>query len=332
MNTLLFDRPAVLPADLREIAALFSAGEVAGSRYLGGIPNVTWSVDLGSESLAIRICNRGYTSQDHLRCEVALLLELEKAGYPYSPRLKLAGSGDAIAAWRGYPVIATHLITGESADSALVTPGICHEIGVALGAFREAVTSLSATLPASERFDRRGRRYIQMLPKDTSSLAWHIDPAAVSSQLEDSLTRIMQYTQDGPMQLIHADVKPANAIIRQDHLVGLVDFDDLAIGPPVVDLAVALAEFALDPHSDAPDHDNVRALLNGYRSVCAADEGEIAVLVPCMVFIYASWLACNALYKIPYSESEVIDRRLRRFRDVSRYREVAEAVEDLWPG
>lgn len=328
---MVFRKPIVLQSDLGEVAGLFNPAKVIASRYLGGVPNVTWAVEFGPDVFAIRVCNHGYTSTEHLVAEVSLLSYLERAGYKYSPRLVRARSGGYIAHWRGYPVIATRLINGKSGQAVSVTASLCFEVGQALASLRVALEGCRVKLPPSERFDIRSRRLIDVLPLTTSALSWSIDISNIGVQFEDALDRIMSNPAGHFQRLVHTDVWPPNTIVEQGHLVGIVDFDDLAFGPPILDLASAFAEFAIDYRDDTVIEARGCKLLEGYRTIWGAiDEQEVSIVLPCIVYSYASWLACNALHQVPYEESEIYYRRLRRLRQSDSYARWDEVIRETF--
>lgn len=325
-----FDKPMVLPSEVPEIASLFSESKVRSSRYLGGVPNVTWSIDLGNEAIAIRVCNRGYTSEEHLSAELSVLAYLESVGYEYSPRLVRERAGSYTARWRGYPVIATSLIVGESGESVPLTLDVCYEAGQALGNLRSVLEGCTVRLPESDRFDLRGNRLIRMLPKTAHAYTWPINIEAITVQSSESLSQIWRFCSQTQMRLVHTDVWPPNTIVKQGHLVGIVDFDDLAFGPPILDLASAFAEFAVDPNDDSIILDRASKLLDGYRSILGTISREDSeAFLPCIVYSYASWLACNAFHQVSYEESEIYDRRLALLRDKAAYRNWREAVASI---
>jgi Ser/Thr protein kinase RdoA (MazF antagonist) len=325
-----FDKPVVLSVEIPEIASLFSESKIVANRYLGGVPNVTWAIDLGHEVIAMRICNRGYTSAEHLCAELSLLVYLESVGYEYSPRPVRARTGSYAANWRGYPVIATRLINGESGEGVPVTPDLCYETGQALGNLRSVLDGCSIRLPSSDRFDVRGTRLVRLLPETAAVLSWSIDIEAIGAQFAESLSQVGRFSTGHQMKLVHTDVWPPNTIVRQGHLVGIVDFDDLAFGPPILDLASAFAEFAIDSRDDSIILDRASKLLDGYRSVrgvVSKEDGD--AFLPCIVYSYASWLACNALHQVPYAESEIYDRRLRLLRDTAAFGRWRETIADI---
>ena len=325
-----FDKPVVLPSEVPEIASLFSNAGIVGSRYLGGVPNVTWAVDLGQEVLAMRICNKGYTSAEHLCAELSLLLYLESVGYQYSPRLVPAKTGDYSAQWRGYSVIATRLIAGESGETTLITAELCCDTGRALGNLRSVLDGCKIEIPISDRFDLRSRRLIDLLPETAGALSWPIDTEAVTVQFVEALRQIQCCSVGSQMRLVHTDVWPPNTVVRQGRLAGIVDFDDLSFGPPILDLASAFAEFAVSSGDDSISAERACRLLDGYRSVRGViSEEDATVFLPCIVYSYASWLACNALHEVSYMESEIYARRLSLLRDADTYTSWKEKIAGI---
>src|SRR5437660_1195352 len=111
---MVFDKPVVFLKDIPEIMSVYSLGSVVAAKYLGGIPNVTYRVITPHARLAVRICNKGYTSPEHLNTEIEILQHLTSAGYKESPRVITGNNGSVVQNWKGYPTFAMQLIEGET--------------------------------------------------------------------------------------------------------------------------------------------------------------------------------------------------------------------------
>jgi len=86
--------------------------------------------------------------------------------------------------------------------------------------------------------------------------------------------------------LIHSDLLPPNVLVRDDGTVAAIDFDDIAYGWYLYDIAVALFEIADDPDYDA----HRTAFITRYRGERALSDDDLArlpifVLVRCLAEI-----------------------------------------------
>src|SRR6185503_4352008 len=90
-----------------------------------------------------------------------------------------------------------------------------------------------------------------------------------------------------PYQRIHADLHLGNVLLR-DGVLRLVDFDDMAMGPPVQDVWLAV------PGRDAESRRRRDAFLAGYERFRAFDHATLRLVEPLRglrLVRYAGWLA-----------------------------------------
>jgi Ser/Thr protein kinase RdoA (MazF antagonist) len=90
-----------------------------------------------------------------------------------------------------------------------------------------------------------------------------------------------------PLQRIHADLHLGNVLVREG-VLRLLDFDDMATGPPVQDLWLAI------PGRDDESRRRRDALLTGYERFRAFDHTTLRLVEPLRglrLVRYAGWLA-----------------------------------------
>ena len=310
-----FDKPAVSPDDIEEVAGMFSRSRALRSAPMGGVPNTTYRVEFEDRQLAIRIGNTGYTSTEHLEGEIRLLSFLEKRGYAYSPRVVVGLDGDTIQVWRGFPVIATDLIHGTPGDQVFLTPDIAWDLGDALASLRIQLCDFEHNMSVDETYVSRGSRLVNLLPRAVPTTATTVDVPAIQDQFEMAHRDIEEALTTARQTAIHTDVWPPNILVSEGRLSGIIDFDDFAIGPPILDIAAALCEVAFDKRNDSLVESLVQPLLKGYRErLGLLETSEAEALVPCIVFTYASWLASDILHAVPFEQWQVYYRRLEALR------------------
>lgn len=135
------------------------------------------------------------------------------------------------------PWIVTTWVEGEPADRAPVTSGAA--AADALAAFLSALHQ-PAPVDAPVGRDDRGRP----LPENREGFARLLaeaarhrlipDQGAVRAVWEDA---VAAPAWDGPDLWLHADLHPANVLTADGALCGVIDFGDLRVGDPAVDLA-----------------------------------------------------------------------------------------------
>ena len=98
--------------------------------------------------------------------------------------------------------------------------------------------------------------------KHLDTLAGQVDRAAVLGLWEDALAAP---AFAGPPVWLHGDLHPANILVRDGRVTGIIDFGDITAGDPAVDLSVA---WMLLPASLAAAF---RDAYQAYRGAAAAD-------------------------------------------------------------
>jgi len=321
------DKPVVFLRDIPEIMSSYNLGRVLEAKYLGGVPNVTYRVVTPSTKVAVRICNHGYTSPEHLATEIDLLLHLQAVGFKESP-VPIRGTNQKIIQnWRGYPVFAMHLIEGLMGDQVEISCELCHDVGRVIAQMKQHLSSYTGSVPDGESFWERGLRLLKMLPQTSRTMNWRIDTEVVFQQWQQASDKVTRCISELNVGVVHTDVWPPNMICQGNKVVGVVDFDDWAVGPTFIDLIACLTEFPWYNRLDF-NPDFAYSLLEGYFS-CGGrlSRLERTLLPEAMEMTCASWLACNALHNMQLAESMIYLQKLELLRDQQRRKSLSKVIE-----
>jgi Ser/Thr protein kinase RdoA (MazF antagonist) len=324
-----FDRPHVSNRDVIEILELFTNRPLKTWRDVSGVPNCTVLAEFFIDSrMIIRICNNGYTSEAHLAAEVDVLCYLAKKDYRYSPRLIPGIDGRYVQAWNGYRVIAMHYVPGHHPDPSQMSARQYFELGVATALLTKTLESCPVSLTEAEQFYSRTDRLVVHASSHWASYM------ATTAQV-DLLgmwwkCREVLENSRAPVGLIHTDIWPPNVIAGFDgQIAAIVDFDDMAHGPEVMDLAAALAEFAVIGAEADINASAAEAIVAGYITKRSLDGSEIEVIDTCMVASYVNWLACNIFHGVSETESKVYASRLQALVPSSRRAQFGETLSEM---
>ena len=317
MSNIGFEKPVVSTNDVIEIVKQYSGGQVQKAVYAGGVPNVTFIVTFDDEEpIALRIGNVGYTRDAHLRFEVDTLTYLETAGFKWSPQLiPLINSCCFIGKWGKFPVIAMKVIKGCTGNMVPASPQLCLEIGQAVGEMRRWLAKYNGALPQGEDFWSRSERLLDEFKTVFVQLSWDVDPSIVIQSFFNAKSYVQSSIYND--EVIHTDVWPPNIMVLDGHLSGILDFDDLAIGPGILDLVTAISEFGFDKDTDDLLAENVTSLVKGYNNVDKKVSCEMSrIFLSLIEASYCQWLACNAVHRVPFNESEMYYRRICKLQDI----------------
>lgn len=328
MRHIRFDKPVVFPEDVPAALSAYDCADATGVRVLGGVPNVTFAATCGSDRYAVRFCNNGYTSDAHLECEVRLLRHLEGEGFAKAPRVVAGKDGRDIQAWGAYRMIAMRFVDGVGGDAVPATRRLCADVGDAVARLRQSVRGFDHRLPPTETFRARSVRLMELLPGTAAHLGWSIDPQGVAAQWAEAILALERLPL--PSGVIHTDIWPPNIVCREGRVVAVVDFDDLAYGPSVIDLAAALAEFAIGANNGL-DEARAYALVRGFCDAGGSlTLAEQAAIVPGVQASSSAWLACNALHQVSFSESVVYADRLQWLGDAVANAKLGETLAEIY--
>ncbi len=309
-----FDRPHLADEDVLAAAGLFERSTPTGMRDISGNPNQTLVLTFADRPpLALRVCNNGYTSPAHLRLEVDVLRHLESAGFSHAPTLVAGLNGRDIQHWGRYRVIAMTALPGRPPTTDSISPHFCRQLGAVLARLTSALAVFAGRPPATEAFHARSLLQATGLEKNARTTGWTGEFGWIVDAWRDADAVLLDLADAN--SLIHADIWPPNVLQSGPDLIAIVDFDDMAIGPPVVDLVSALSEFAMfrpDLHINEP---NARALLTAYRQVRPISAREWDAARATMIALYASWVSQDALHGVPYDDTAVYVERLKLLVD-----------------
>jgi Ser/Thr protein kinase RdoA (MazF antagonist) len=113
--------------------------------------------------------------------------------------------------------------------------------------------------------------------------------AALFQSLSASMSAIVQM-EHLPLGITHGDCWYMNAIKAEAQDVRLIDWDNVGIGAPILDLGYLLlsSHFDLaDRPSIKPDRDKIRAIMEGYQGQYHLSGKEVRCLLPAVRFLLA---------------------------------------------
>jgi len=203
---------------------------------------------------------------------------------------------------------------------------VCAGVGAAVAGLNRAMAGFEHRLPESESYRARSLRLFEL----TGTVDWPVDWPAVTAQWHRAMAELEQAPGSAPVA-IHSDIWPPNVICRDGRVVGIVDFDDMAVGPVLLELAAVLAEFACTA-GDELDEQLARAILRGFAEGGGRlGPGEHRLLVAGIEASCASWIGANVLHGVSLEDSLALLRLLQRLADEPARRDLAARLAALHP-
>jgi aminoglycoside phosphotransferase (APT) family kinase protein len=159
--------------------------------------------------------------------EFALLRIVHEAGVPAPAPYYLDQSGEFFET----PVVVLEYIEGETVFALVDAPDL-------LPQFARQLASIHRIDCASHD--------IAFLPDHAAhwgSIIGHrparLDDSLSEGRIRDALEAAWPWTQRNVSSLLHGDYWPGNILWREGQLVGIVDWEDAAIGDPLADIAIS---------------------------------------------------------------------------------------------
>lgn len=274
----------------RVLAAVEAAGiATTGLCYpLNSFENRVYEVELadaahgaGSRVVA-KFYRPGRWSSEQILEEHALLRELEEAEVPVPP-LRAFADGSTLREIDGIRYALWERSGGRAPDE--LSEPLAERLGMLVGRLHE----VCARRPLAHRPRLDAERYVHR------QLGWLERHHALPPSLADryvSAARGIAAAFDAlvtgvPYQRVHADLHLGNVLLR-DGVLRLLDFDDMAMGPPVQDVWLAI------PGRDADSLRRRDAFLDGYERFRAFEHATLRLVEPLRglrLVRYAGWLA-----------------------------------------
>src|SRR5690242_16579844 len=186
---------------------------------VGGWDNQMWRL---GDDLAVRMPR---TERELLRTELRWVPVLaERLPLPVPTPVRVGEPSERFPlTW-----LITQWVHGEPADREFIT---ADESGTTLAAFLQALhVPAAADVPGSPRTGALELGFLDGLfdnvkPGDAVRELWADAVAAPA--------------WDGPPLILHTDLHPANVVVADGRLAGVIDFGDLGSGDPAIDIAAA---------------------------------------------------------------------------------------------
>jgi len=238
------------------------------------------------EGLIVKFYRPGRWAQEALRDEHAFLLELAAREIPVIPPLTM-NDGPTLGEHEGIFFAIFPKKSGRSSDE--FTLDQWEEIGRLLA----RVHAVGATRPAVSRVVMTPNR--STLPQVAFLLGGDFIPPELAPAYQQTTDRLLALIEplfsEAETIQIHGDCHFSNIIHRPGESFFLIDFDDMAVGPPVQDLWMLLPGYAREAAAE------IEVFLEGYETFRPFDRRSLKLIEPlrAMRYIhYSAWCAHQA--------------------------------------
>jgi Ser/Thr protein kinase RdoA (MazF antagonist) len=322
-----FDKPVVRPSDIPVIMSFYPFGDVLECDSLGGGNNPTFKAVTEEKTVAVRVCTP--SDWEHISLEVKVLQHLAERDFK-ALRLLPGKNGKVLQQWNNQWVCVTEFLDGVRVDTIPLTPNIVGDVGRIVASYQRAMDSFQIeTIPKGRTFIDRGIRVMASLYPTLNKRGWDIDFGNVIPLWERASEPFTKYGSDLNVNVIHADIWPANVMCDGERVIALIDFGDCLFGAPMIDTAIALMEFSMYRDTEM-DKDLALAFLTEYfrygGSISALEE---TLIVNAMEMMCAIWVGSYVMQQQEFVEGRVVLRRVNLFSNDKYRQKMQDDVERL---
>lgn len=292
--------------ELAELIAEYDVGELVSAKGIAeGVSNSNWLIDTtGSDGTGARFILTMYERRidlDDLPFFLGLLDHLSAKGNPV-PRTIHDRAGNASRMVDGKAVALIEFLPGVSVDDP--TQAQARSVGRALAGIHLA----SADFPDSRANGLRPPDWQALFASCAGGLA------GINPQLPDAINRhlprlLAEWPEDLPRAIIHADLFPDNVLMREDHVVGLIDFYFACTDIAAYDLAVAHAAWCFGAGGRDYRPAIGAALVAGYQEVRPLSGEELHALPLLAQGAAMRFIATRAFDWIDTPDNALVERK-----------------------
>lgn len=250
-------------SELRDFLVNYTVGELASFQGISdGIENTNYFVDTSNGRFVLTIFE--HHSFDEMQYYLALMHHFADHGVP-SANPVADKAGNYLSHFKDKPIALVERLDGASITETTLSH--CQQLGTAMGKMH------AAGLSFEQRQDNpRGPQWYQQTAHDVLVKLSVDDQAMLQAEVRFLKDERQNFGRDAdlPRGVIHADLFRDNALWRDDHFSGIIDFyyscDDVLL----YDLAVAVNDWCrhdnAGPDNYSLDKDKVQALLTHYNT------------------------------------------------------------------
>lgn len=229
---------------LSAVADRYGAVAEGAEALGGGSASTVWQLK-SVPPVVVRV-SQHYQLKD-LRWSCGVAAEFSRM-VPEAIRPLVGSDGEPAFLWNGNPVTVWPFVDGLSLDRDDLRQ--LRQAARLLGHMHEAMLVCPA-LGVGQAPDRDDSEAAELLRDDELDewlRSWHANAAA-----------------EEPIGWMHGDFFPGNILWRQGQIVGVVDWDEVAWGPLIIELASSVWEFGKSPAGDTILLDPAMEFLTAYR-------------------------------------------------------------------
>jgi len=231
---------------------------------LTGIANDNYRVRGKQLDIALKAYSHGQSDEKKITKELEAQQVFEKDGIKV-PKLLLGNNNEVLQKYKGFSVSASEFITGIVFDKVDFTKERMFMVGELVAEVESISKKLDVSSFESMSFQEEFDFVSQNFETEMATKKYNFDLTGYKKNLKHINKVINELDDCESPQFLHKDIWPWNLIETKDGIY-LLDFNDWAVGAPIIELSVPLLEFSMFK-SEKFNYDVAKNIVEGYKSI-----------------------------------------------------------------
>lgn len=225
-------------------------------RFESGVLNDNFLIEADKGKYVFRVYN--FKNKDQIKFEIEILNFLMTKNF-ISPRLMVNKNGEMISVFNDKPCVLYEFIEGKPLN--IVNLELIRQIGEIMGRMHNLLKDFR---PSVEKSTWEPEELKRIVAKNREEMLNSGFPrvAELMDFVEKELVKY-NFPEDLPKGITHQDVKSENIIVKNDEIMGIVDFDNSYVGAFLHDITTTIIWTCFE--NSKLNKDLMGALLNGYE-------------------------------------------------------------------
>ena len=275
--------------------------------YLNGVANDNYRVSGVDFDIVIKVYSHGQSDRRKIEKEVEAVKLFGHSGIKV-PKLIRGKNNKILQKYKGFNITAASFIEGKLFDSIEFTKNLMLGVGSLIAKVEEISKELDVSSFQYTSFKEEFEYVSKNLETELIKRKYNFDMTIYLNNLKVVNKIIEKLDNSTKKQFLHKDIWPWNLIDAKDGIY-LLDFNDWAIGDPIVELSVSLLEFGMFK-TDKFNFDVARNILKGYKHIKSITYSA-ADLWEGMLFICYLYFPYNVIQADDVFESEIYLKRIK---------------------
>ncbi|MEI7689893.1 MAG: phosphotransferase [Candidatus Saccharibacteria bacterium] len=284
----------------------YALGDIVSYGKLSGVANDNYRITGADFDVALKIYSHGQSNRDKIAKEIEAVKLFMAAGIDI-PEFVLGKDGQILQEYDGFNVVATNFIDGPVLDELEFAPELMKQVGQVVATIDQTAQQIDVSQFSAMNFCEEFDFVYGNIDQEMANKGLQFDMSEYKSNLPRVYEIIDKLDSSNNQQFLHKDIWPWNLIQNGGRLY-LLDFNDWAIGDPIIEISVALVEFSMFK-SDRFNGQVAAAIIDGYKNKKQFNF-TASELLDAMLFICYLYFPYNVIQADSEEESRIYLERI----------------------